>query len=226
MQDAPVRGIAGGDQCRDVRDAGARPRSEGLAEPPAAETSSQSETPGKLSSTQSACPIDNTCDTDPMAGIDPSLFYTGLVAELYAPLRSVTPDPEPYARFIARWGEPALELGCGDGDPLLELRARGLDVDGLDSSPDMLARCRRAAATRGVDVVLQQQSMQTMELGRRYRSIYIADRRSTSCPTTRAQQARLLRSGGISTRRRRAHSLDDSRADADRCARPTSGPDE
>jgi hypothetical protein len=109
-----------------------------------------------------------------MAGIDPSLFYTGLVAELYAPLRSVTPDPGPYARFIARWGEPALELGCGDGDPLLELRARGLEVDGLDSSPDMLARCRRAAATRGVDVVLQQQTMQTMELGRRYRSIYIA----------------------------------------------------
>ncbi len=102
------------------------------------------------------------------------MFYTGLVAELYAPLRSATPDPEPYARFIGRWGEPALELGCGDGDPLLELRTRGLDVDGLDSSPDMLARCRRAAAARGVDVVLHCQTMQTMDLGRRYRSIYIA----------------------------------------------------
>jgi Methyltransferase domain len=109
-----------------------------------------------------------------MPGIDPSLFYTGLVAELYAPLRSATPDPEPYARFIARWGEPALELGCGDGDPLLELRSRGLDVEGLDSSPDMLARCRRAAAARGIDVVLHEQPMQAMKLGRRYRSIYIA----------------------------------------------------
>ena len=109
-----------------------------------------------------------------MTPIDPSLFYTGVVAELYAPLRSVTPDPEPYARFVARWGEPALELGCGSGSPLLDLRARGLDVEGLDSSPDMLERCRLAAAERGLEVVLHEQSMQTMALDRAYRSIYIA----------------------------------------------------
>ncbi len=109
-----------------------------------------------------------------MPGSDPSLFYTGLVAELYGALRSVIPDPEPYARFIGRWGEPALELGCGDGAPLLDLRARGLDVEGLDSSPDMLARCHRAAASRGVDVVLHEQEIQAMALGRLYRSIYFA----------------------------------------------------
>ncbi|MFM7617915.1 MAG: SAM-dependent methyltransferase, partial [Actinomycetes bacterium] len=59
-----------------------------------------------------------------MSGTEPADFYTGLVADLYAPLRSVVPDPDPYARFIARTGTPALELGCGDGDPLLDLRAR------------------------------------------------------------------------------------------------------
>lgn len=105
---------------------------------------------------------------------DPSLFYTGLVAELYTPLRSTQPDPEPYARFIAASGEPALELGCGSGDPLLELRRRGLDVEGLDSSPDMLERCRRAAAEQGIDVVVHEQSMDAIELPRRYRSIYLA----------------------------------------------------
>jgi SAM-dependent methyltransferase len=106
---------------------------------------------------------------------DPALFYTGLVADLYAPLRSSgPPDPEPYARFIAASGEPALELGCGDGDPLLDLRARGIDVEGLDSSPDMLARCRAAAAERGLVVALHQMSMAAMELPRRYRSIYLA----------------------------------------------------
>ena len=106
---------------------------------------------------------------------EPSLFYTGLVAELYAPLRgSGPPDPEPYARFIARSGEPALELGCGDGDPLLDLRARGLDVEGLDSSPDMLARCRAAAEERGLVVTLHQSTMESMELARRYKSIYLA----------------------------------------------------
>ena len=106
---------------------------------------------------------------------DPALFYTGLVAELYAPLRAAgPPDPEPYARFIAASGQPALELGCGDGDPLLDLRARGIDVEGLDSSPDMLARCRVAAAERGVAVTLHHMSMASMELPRRYRSIYLA----------------------------------------------------
>jgi SAM-dependent methyltransferase len=107
--------------------------------------------------------------------VEPSLFYTGLVAQLYAPLRSSgPPDPEPYARFIARSGEPALELGCGDGEPLLDLRARGLDVEGLDSSPDMLARCRAAAADRGLVVTLHESPMESMELIRRYRSIYLA----------------------------------------------------
>ena len=110
-----------------------------------------------------------------MDAVDPALFYTGLVAQLYAPLRSSGPaDPEPYARFIAASGQPALELGCGDGDPLLDLRARGLDVEGLDSSSDMLQRCGAAAAERGLAVTLHEMPMVSMELRRRYRSIYLA----------------------------------------------------
>lgn len=35
---------------------------------------------------------------------------------------------------------PAQELGCGDGDPLHELRRRSLEVDGVDSSADVLER--------------------------------------------------------------------------------------
>lgn len=104
-----------------------------------------------------------------------ALFYTGLVADLYAPLRSSgAPDPAPYLRFVRRSGEPALELACGDGDPLLDLRERGLDVEGLDASPDMLARCRANAATRGLVVTLHESTMEAMELPRRYRSIYLA----------------------------------------------------
>jgi SAM-dependent methyltransferase len=101
-------------------------------------------------------------------------FYTGLVAELYAALRSSDPDPAPYARFVERSGTPALELGCGDGDPLLALRAQGLDVEGLDASEDMLDRCRRRASDLGIGVTLHHATFEDMDLGRTYRSMYLA----------------------------------------------------
>jgi SAM-dependent methyltransferase len=103
-----------------------------------------------------------------------SQFYTGLVAQLYGPLRLQIPDPEPYARFVERSGQPALELGCGTGDPILALRARGLDVDGVDSSADMLAVCRARADAQGLTVNLYEQAMEALDLPRRYRAIYLA----------------------------------------------------
>ena len=80
----------------------------------------------------------------------------------------------PYARFVQRWGEPALELGCGHGEPLLELVAAGLDVTGLDSSADMVELCRTEARRQGLRVQLVCQSMRAMDLKRRFRSIYLA----------------------------------------------------
>jgi SAM-dependent methyltransferase len=115
--------------------------------------------------------------------VDPALFYTGLVADLYRPLRSSAPDPDTYARFIERSGEPALELGCGDGDPLLELRRRGIDVEGVDSSADMLDRCRRAAAEQDLDVVVHHQRIEALDLSRRYRSIFLAGPTFNLLPT-------------------------------------------
>lgn len=106
--------------------------------------------------------------------MEASSFYTGLVADLYGPLKGHAYGPEAYARFISASGEPALELGCGDGEPLLALRAQGFDVDGVDSSADMLEHCRAAAAGQGIDVALHHQSMESLALPRRYRSIFLA----------------------------------------------------
>lgn len=106
--------------------------------------------------------------------MDPADFYTGIVAELYGLLRSVTQDPEPYAAFVEEAGTPALELGCGDGEPLLELRRRGLDVDGVDSSADMLDRLRRRATAEGLPVTLFHQRMEALDLPRRYAAVFLA----------------------------------------------------
>lgn len=101
-------------------------------------------------------------------------FYTGIVAELYGPLKNCTQTPGPYARFIDGSGQPALELGCGDGEPLLDLRRAGLDVDGVDSSQDMLDRCQAIADREHLEVSLYCQPMQDLQLPRRYRSIFPA----------------------------------------------------
>lgn len=105
---------------------------------------------------------------------DPAAFYTGIVAEAYSMLRSTRFEPARYAAFVREHGEPALEIGCGEGDPLLDLRAAGLDVAGLDSSADMLRRCRAMAERRGLAVDLYEQPMQEMDLGRTFASIYLA----------------------------------------------------
>ena len=128
--------------------------------------------------------------SDPIA---PSDFYTGIVAELYRHLRSETSESEPYARFVERSGEPTLELGCGDGDPLLDLRSQGLAVEGLDSSVDMLERCKAAAAARGLDVTLHHATFEEMDLGRRYRSIYFAGATFNLLPDDETAQAALDR---------------------------------
>ncbi len=128
--------------------------------------------------------------SDPLPSSD---FYTGIVAELYRHLRSETFDPEPYARFVERSGEPALELGCGDGDPLLDLRAQGLAVEGLDSSLDMLERCRAAATERGLDVTLHHATFEEMRLDRQYGSIYLAGATFNLLPDDETARAALGR---------------------------------
>jgi hypothetical protein len=109
-----------------------------------------------------------------MDDIAPADFYTGIVVHVYRPLRGSVPDPRTCAAFIRSWGEPALELGCGDGDPLLTLRADGFDVEGLDSSADMLSKLGRTAADSGIEVVVHHATIEQMDLGRTYRSIFLA----------------------------------------------------
>jgi SAM-dependent methyltransferase len=104
----------------------------------------------------------------------PSEFYSGLVSELYDSLAGEPVRADQYAPFLDLCGTPALELACGSGNPLIELLERGYDIEGLDSSSDMLELCRSRAAERGLAASLHLGLMQSFRLPRRFRSIFLA----------------------------------------------------
>jgi SAM-dependent methyltransferase len=104
-----------------------------------------------------------------------NLPYDGLVAEAYdcwLPPDTPYGDLDVYRGAIERGNGPALELGCGNGRLLLQLRGAGLDVEGVDSSADMLAICRAHAETSGIPVTLHHVDWTTFDLARRYATIY------------------------------------------------------
>lgn len=123
--------------------------------------------------------------------MDAADFYSGIVVDAYARLKSNSFDADRYRNFVVSHGEPALELGCGDGQPLLDLCAEGLEVEGVDSSADMLDRCRENALRRGLRVGLHQQRVEDLHLERRYASIYFAGPTFTLLPDDRTVQRAL-----------------------------------
>jgi SAM-dependent methyltransferase len=101
--------------------------------------------------------------------------YTGLAAVAWELFSGEEPGADfPFFRGrVASDGTAALDVGCGTGRLLMPMLREGLDVEGVDPSEDMLAICRRRAASRGVAPVLYRQAMEALELPRRYRTIFI-----------------------------------------------------
>jgi len=106
----------------------------------------------------------------------PQTWHYGLVARWWAEFNAPDSDELAFYRSIIEGdGQPALDLACGTGRLLLPLLSDGLDVDGCDVSPDMLALCRAEASRQGLSPRLYQQAMHDLDLPRRYRTIYICD---------------------------------------------------
>jgi SAM-dependent methyltransferase len=73
------------------------------------------------------------------------------IADLYDDWsRSVTEDVSFYVEEALAPGGPVVELGVGTGRIAIPVALAGVRVIGVDSSPGMLAVCRRAAEAAGV----------------------------------------------------------------------------
>jgi SAM-dependent methyltransferase len=70
-------------------------------------------------------------------------------------------------------GGPVLEVACGTGRILLPCLQAGVDIEGLDLFPGMLARLREKASALGFNPHLHQGNMAGFQLPRRYTLILI-----------------------------------------------------
>ena len=107
---------------------------------------------------------------------EPSYEYRGLMASTWDFFRGDTSaweDKSFYRALIDQYGQPVLDVGCGTGRLILDYIADGLDVDGVDNSPDMLALCREKAQQRGLTPNLYSQWMEALDLPRQYRTIIV-----------------------------------------------------
>jgi ubiquinone/menaquinone biosynthesis C-methylase UbiE len=75
--------------------------------------------------------------------------------------------------MIEQYGQPVLDVGCGTGRLLIDYLAAGVQVEGVDASPEMLTLCRQKAQQAGLEPVLYEQEMETLDLPGRYRTILV-----------------------------------------------------
>lgn len=102
--------------------------------------------------------------------------YRDLMAKTWDLLRGDTsnwPDRFFYRNHIQTYGQPVLDVGCGTGRILLDYLSDGIDIDGVDNSPEMLALCREKAQKLGLHPNLYHQEMHALALPRQYQVILV-----------------------------------------------------
>jgi SAM-dependent methyltransferase len=91
-------------------------------------------------------------------------------------------------------GGPVLEAACGTGRVLLPILKAGVEAEGFDASPAMIARLNDKARESGLAVRAEIADMRDFAMGRRYRRIFCAFNGFAHCETIEDQVAFLRRS--------------------------------
>jgi SAM-dependent methyltransferase len=79
-----------------------------------------------------------------------------------------------YANYLKNGKGPFLEAMCGSGRLLIPLLERGLSIDGLDNSAEMLASCSKRCKAKNLKVNVFNQPLQDLSLPTKYGLIFIA----------------------------------------------------
>jgi SAM-dependent methyltransferase len=102
----------------------------------------------------------------------PTTWHYGLVAKWWAEFSEDGPEIAYFQKYVER-GQPALDVACGTGRLLIPYVRAGLDVDGCDISPDMVALCREQAEREGLSPTLFVQPMHELDPPRTYETIFV-----------------------------------------------------
>lgn len=79
-----------------------------------------------------------------------------------------TADLEVWRTLADVAGGPVLDLGCGTGRVALDLAARGIEVTGIDTDPELIDTLRGRARERNLEVEVAVADARSFELGRTF----------------------------------------------------------
>lgn len=102
--------------------------------------------------------------------------YRGMIATTWDLFRGDTSnwsDRPFYKSFIDTYGQPVLDVGCASGRLLVDYLSQGVDIDGVDISPEMIAITHEKAKKHGLSPNLYAQPIEALELPRSYRTILV-----------------------------------------------------
>src|SRR5687768_2500627 len=107
---------------------------------------------------------------------NPTYEYYGMLAEFWDLFRGDTStwdDRFFFLDVVKKYGGPVLDVGCGTGRILLDFMQQGIDIDGVDNSPEMLTLLKQKAEKLNLNPVVYQQEMDKLDLPRKYQTILV-----------------------------------------------------
>jgi len=103
-------------------------------------------------------------------------IYGRLCTEVYEitkPIAGQYPDVPYLIKHLSQINGRILEAMAGTGRLLIPLLEAGLNVEGIDISPDMLAACKHNCAIRGLNPVLYEGSIETLDVPGKFSAIVV-----------------------------------------------------